>query len=93
MTRFPVGKLVVTLGIQQLIDQHAFPVMEYVDRHAQGDWGNVLVGDYAENELAVEMGDRVLSVYAVTYDEQRIEFFVITEADRSVTTVLLKSEY
>lgn len=59
-------------------------------RHAAGDWGEVGQADWAENELSLREGFRLLSVYE---DRNGARFWVITEADRSSTTVLLPSEY
>lgn len=61
-----------------------------LDRHANGDWGDVCPEDRAENELSLNHELRLLSVYA---DKRREVFWIITEADRSVTTVLLPEDY
>jgi hypothetical protein len=62
----------------------------FVMRHASGDWGDVCEEDWQENELALENGFRLFSVYHLG-DGTKI--WIITEADRSVTTILLPSEY
>ncbi|MGD9689156.1 MAG: hypothetical protein AB7K52_00605 [Phycisphaerales bacterium] len=59
-------------------------------RHASGDWGDVSPDDWSENNLSVEEGRRILSAYR---DARGIKFWVITEADRSATTVLLPEDY
>lgn len=59
-------------------------------RHITGDWGDVCEDDRKENEKSLREGRRLLSVY---HGGNRIKFWIITEADRSVTTVLLPEDY
>ena len=59
-------------------------------RHAAGDWGDVCEADRRENELSVNQRLRLLSVYR---DRNGVKFWIITEADRSATTVLLPEDY
>jgi hypothetical protein len=61
-----------------------------LDRHVIGDWGEVGEEDREENEMSLEEGSRLLSVYV---GENGAKFWVITEADRSATTVLLPEDY
>ena len=61
----------------------------YIARHAAGDWGNLCAFDRRQNEIALREGYRVLSFYEVP--QGRV--WIITEADRSVTTILLPEEY
>jgi hypothetical protein len=63
--------------------------VRFLSRHASGDWGDLDAHDRRENELALEHGRRLLSSYPA--GEGRV--WVITEADRSVTTLLLPEEY
>lgn len=63
---------------------------ELIARHVTGDWGDLDEEDKAQNDAAVENGRRIFSAYQVTED---LRVWVITEADRSHTTVLLPSEY
>jgi hypothetical protein len=63
--------------------------MDLVQRHASGDWGDLDTHDRLENEIAVREGFRILSAYEL----EGIRFWVITEADRSTTTILLPEEY
>ena len=65
-------------------------VWQAIQRHAAGDWGDVCPEDKAENELSVKEGFRILSAYR---DRNGRKFWIITEADRSVTTVLLPEDY
>ena len=86
--RFNLGREVITTGAQSALPQD--DVIAAISRHASGDWGNVCAEDAAQNDWALAHGARLISAY-----ESRggIAFWVITEADRSATTVLLPSEY
>jgi hypothetical protein len=87
--RFPLGRIVATLGaLALLIDAGEGPA-ELLARHQAGDWGEVPPEDARENELSVERGCRIVSSYPVGAGR----IWIITEADRSVTTILLPEEY
>jgi len=62
----------------------------YISRHADGDWGDLDEHDRKANEYALEHGLRVLSAYTLGSGEK---IWIITEADRSSTTILLPEEY
>ena len=64
--------------------------IELLKRHVTGDWGVVPHGDAEENERSVDLGFRVISSYLL---DTGVKVWVITEADRSATTILLPSEY
>ena len=90
---FPLGQLVVTRGINDKIaDDLKFSefVLQSMRRHAAGDWGDLTKKDIEENENALEKGFRLLSAYI---KEEHPKIWIITEADRSVTTVLFPTEY
>ncbi len=89
MSKFPLGQIVATPGALEALED-AHQTMEFLQRHASGDWGKVGAEDAAENELSVKEGFRILSAYTT---KNGIKLWVITEADRSVTTLLLPSEY
>lgn len=90
LAKFPLGQLVSTPGcLEAFVSSGASP-MEYIARHASGDWGEVDADDARENELSVAQGFRILSAYRLP-DDTRI--WIITEADRSATTCLLPEEY
>ncbi len=72
-----------------VIDPHGELAEEILD-HIVGDWGDVDEHDRAQNERALQEGTRLLSVYRSTGG---VKFWIITEADRSVTTVLLPEDY
>jgi hypothetical protein len=85
--KFPLGQIVITANANNQLNSQA--VNEALIRHASGDWGNVCPEDSDENELSLKEGFRLLSVYG-TGDKK---FWIITEADRSVTTVLMPDDY
>jgi hypothetical protein len=86
--KFELGLVVVTpnaLGSLRKED-----VKKALDRHVTGDWGEVCPADWQENELSLKEGFRLLSAYR---GRDGTKFWVITEADRSATTVLLPEDY
>jgi hypothetical protein len=89
MGPLPLGRVVATLGALNVLLEAEENPLHYLARHASGDWGNLDGHDRKENELALEHGWRVVSSYPV--GEQVI--WLITEADRSATTILLPEEY
>jgi hypothetical protein len=91
--RFSLGQIAVTSGIMAAIeedDSMAVHVMKCLSRHASGDWGKVCKEDAAENEISLKHGFRIMSNYE---GEGFRKIWIITEADRSVTTVLFPDEY
>lgn len=85
----PLGRAVATPGaIKVLLEAGEDPLI-YLSLHSSGDWGDLDEYDHRENELSLEYGWRIVSSYPV--EEKTI--WVITEADRSVTTILLPEEY
>jgi hypothetical protein len=89
--RFQLGQLVVTRGVRAWATDEAkvLGLEEAIVRHATGDWGVVSPGDAELNEEALRHGGRLLSAYVVA--DRRI--WIITEADRSATTLLFPEEY
>ena len=83
-----LGRLVMTANAEATLCP--VDVFTAVDRHAHGDWGEVDEDDRKENELSLAQGFRLLSVY---HDAAGVKFWIITEADRSSTTVLLPEDY
>ena len=73
-----------------LLEQTHKSPLEFLSRHLRGDWGDLCQEDKTENELSLKHGFRLLSSYQVTETEK---LWIITEADRSVTTLLLPDEY
>jgi hypothetical protein len=88
--RFELGKTLMTRGAQGALEEAGQSPREFLQRHERGDWGEVSDDDRQENELSVKEGFRILSAYC-TSNGQRI--WIITEADRSATTILLPEEY
>lgn len=86
----PLGRIVATPGALRLLAEHRCGFLPLLQRHAFGDWGDLEHEDKLLNDHAVRTGERVLSSYRVT-DLDRI--WIITEHDRSVTTLLLPEEY
>ncbi len=87
---FPLGHVVMTPGAAGL----GVDLMPYLNRHATGDWGELDVFDKRQNDTAVKEGYRILSAYHVSSENGETErIWIITESDRSATTVLLPSEY
>jgi hypothetical protein len=85
----PLGKVVATPGVLKLLSEMGKDPFGYIARHAAGDWGELCAFDRRQNEIALRDGYRVLSSYEVPTGR----VWIITEADRSVTTVLLPEEY
>lgn len=88
--KFPLGEIVATPGALDALSAVGHPPATYLRRHVSGDWGELSDGDKELNEAALLDGDRILSHYQLG-NGQRI--YVITEWDRSVTTILLPDEY
>ena len=87
---FALGNVVATPGALDLLDRAATNAAELLLRHQSGDWGNVPPDDAKENLRAILYGGRLLSSYTLNDNEK---LWIITEADRSVTTLLLPQEY
>lgn len=93
---FPFGQIVSTPGALEACQQDY--LMQCLKRHQSGNWGNVCEEDAETNNKAVAMSSRVLSAYPIDPTKPCQGFgenclWIITEADRSVTTFLLPSEY
>lgn len=86
--KFEVGRLVSTPGALDALTNDE--LLTALSRHVCGDWGDLCEEDRIENEVSLRMGFRLFSVYR---SSAGVKFYIITEADRSVTTVLLPEEY
>ena len=86
--KFALGQTVGTPGALEAL--HPEDLSRSLQRHAQGDWGDCGEEDRQENELSLQEGFRLFSVY---HDRKGTKFWIITEADRSSTTILLPDEY
>jgi hypothetical protein len=88
--RFPPGRIVATPGALAALEEAGASPGIFLKRHLTGDWGEVDDHDRRENELSVVQGFRLLSAYTLS---NGTKLWIITEADRSATTLLLPSEY
>ncbi len=88
--RFFPGVLVIIPGALAALQQTGEGIQPFLTRHLRGDWGDLDTHDWKENEYSLQRGFRLLSAYALN-DGTKI--WVITEADRSATTILLPDEY
>jgi hypothetical protein len=88
--RFPLGQIVSTPGALDAFSRVGQDAWELIVRHVAGDWGELDEEDQRENELSLRKGCRILSAYRLT-DGTKI--WIITEADRSSTCILLPEEY
>ena len=88
--RFPLGQVVATPGALAVLTEAGQSPSGFLRRHANGDWGDVDSEDQQANENALLNGERLLSAYRTN---RGVRLWVITEADRSVTTLLLPEEY
>lgn len=86
---FALGQIVATPTVLEHLEKHGINASDYLNRHVRGDWGDVSKSDAAENDFALNRRLRLLSAYTVA--KERI--WILTEADRSVTTLLFPSEY
>jgi hypothetical protein len=90
MNKFPLGQIVATPGALEALEQSGQTAAFFLDKHVQGDWGEVSKGDKKLNDEALVSGERLLSAYRTLKDER---IWVITEADRSSTCLLKPEEY
>jgi hypothetical protein len=86
---FETGRIVATRGALNSLTVTGTNPLELVERHVSGDWGDVPPEDAKENEFSVKNGFRVMSSYRVGSDR----LWILTEADRSSSCLLLPSEY
>lgn len=87
---FLPGQIVATPGALRTLEEKKVDARMLLGRHQSGDWGTVPSEDRRANDWSVRNGGRILSSYPLDED-QRV--WIITEADRSVTTILLPDEY
>ena len=90
MNRFNPGQVVATPGALAAFEASGESHFDYLTRHLSGDWGDVDAEDASENEVSLKHGWRLLSAYTL---KNGTMIWVITEADRSSTCVLLPREY
>ncbi|PLS84266.1 MAG: hypothetical protein CYG60_18840 [Actinobacteria bacterium] len=88
---FGLGRIVATPGALSLLAANAITPAELLARHVSGDWGEVPPGDARENGCSLKYGWRILSSYPVGDAGEKV--WIITEADRSSTCILLPEDY
>ena len=90
LLKFSLGRIVATPAALKALEEANQNPFEFLERHQAGDWGELCEDDKSENEFSLKNGFRILSAYRTRHD---VKVWVITEADRSVTTLLLPHEY
>jgi len=88
--RFSLGQVTATPGALEAMNDAQQSAFEFIARHARCDWGDTCPDDATANDQSLIDGTRLLSVYRTSKGEK---LWLITEADRSVTTLLLPEEY
>ncbi len=92
MEKFVLGRIVATPGaleLEEKLDRFGQNLAHYLERHEQGDWGDLSESDKEGNEASLKEGNRLMSSYITPCGK----LWIITEYDRSVTTLLLPEEY
>lgn len=87
---FSLGGTFLTMGAEDVLEKSNQQAQEFLALHQSGDWGIVCDNDKQENDFSLANGFRLLSAYKTA---NGTKLWVITEADRSSTTILLPSEY
>ena len=88
--RFLLGWIIATPAALAALDKARKSPIHYLERHQQGDWGGLTPEDAQDNELSLLYGLRLLSAYILPTG---VKIWIITERDRSATTILLPEEY
>ena len=88
--RVALGKVVATPGALDALQEAGQGALEFIRRQVTGDWGELSEEDKQENELSVRDGCRLLSSYTL---KSGVKIWLISEAERSMTTILLPDEY
>ena len=87
---FPLGEIYLTIGAKEALEESNQLPNVFLQRHQTGDWGDVCKADRKENDLSLKEGFRILSSYKTSKD---VKIWVITEADRKSSCLLLPEEY
>ena len=102
LNKFSLGRILATPGAIELAQTHQISLRQLLFRHAIGDWGDLCHDDQRANFEALANGSRLMSSYVIRtaspnhgayLEPSEVKFWIITEADRAVTTVLLPEEY
>jgi hypothetical protein len=90
LPKFSLGRIVATPGALKALEEANQKPFEFIQRHQSGDWGELCEEDKSENEFSVHNGFRILSAYRT---RNNVKIWLITESDRSCTTLLRPHEY
>lgn len=90
MPLFQMGKVVATPGALEALNRSSQSPGEFLTKHARGEWGDLDASDVEANQAALQDGTRILSSYKTRLGDT---IWVITEADRSSTCLLLPEDY
>lgn len=90
MAKFVLGQIVATPGAIEALEKSGQAPSDFLNRHVQGDWGDLDDDDKDANEVSLKVGSRLLSSYKTSKGEK---IWIITEADRSSTCILRPDEY
>jgi len=90
LPKFPLGRIVATPGVLKALEEANQNPFEFLERHQTGDWGELCEEDKRENEFSLRHGFRILSAYRT---RNNVKIWLITESDRSYTTLLRPHEY
>ena len=88
---FPLGRIVATVAANEALKEAQADPFVFLALHVNGNWGDVCKADKKENDRAVKNGSRILSSCKLPVTGEKI--WIITEADRSCTTILLPGDY
>jgi hypothetical protein len=88
--RFSLGQTFITPGAEEALQIAGQTAIEFLRRHMSCDWGELSAEDLCENDFSLRNGFRLMSNYRT---REGLQLWIITEGDRSATTVLLPSEY
>ena len=89
---FPTGTLAFSRGVNDVVADGLLDPGPFIRRHFSGDWGDCCEDDKRSNDAALRLGNRLVSAYSIDIESES-RLWIITEADRSVTTLLFPSEY
>jgi hypothetical protein len=84
--RFRHGRVIMSSRVSDLVQQGRLNVQSYLQRHLSGDWGEVSARTLQANEAALRTKEALFSAYAI---DSELKLWIITEADRTVTTLLI----
>ena len=87
--KFELGDVLITKNLHDFVMKNNVPILKYLRRYQACDWGDLDETKWNKNNLAIENAQEILSIYK--FNDQNI--FILTEADRITTTMLLENEY